>query len=482
MCGICGFINKPGVFKKFDKRAFLTLAVNNDSRGGDGCGIMIDGKCEKAGPDVKYFANYWPTSQLIKETDKYNIAFAHCRKASVGGVHHDKNQPWCHYDENSKLDYCLIHNGTIKNYEELAKKYIPDIDIKGMTDSCVMMNIFYHCGYDVLQEYIGSGVFVMCDYRNDKPEVYMFKGKSKTSTYSAPEEERPLYVLYDGSTIVFSSIIDYLRTLYPNSTVMNLNPNLLIQPRNGELTVTKEYNREDMVAYSNTASKSNTTYLFPASGSGYYDDDEYDYDAIFRNVTTSVKKLTDAKKDCNFDVVRINEYLLYECDNKLCHGVAFMNEYGRSTSEKESRVRGAFFNGILLYNEACFRFLETVCDRWHMSVDCIMNGLPDLVYILSPLPFWDDQSKCFLEYNGDITKIDAADGDYVQPFESTMATFDNGARVRKTTYKSYTDGVAWYKERQENFSLGDAVAQIADYLGYPDVLSLINDRPIYATD
>ena len=42
----------------------------------------------------------------------------------------------------------LLHNGTIFNYEDLAKKYIPDIDIKGMTDSQVMEQIFYYKGYD----------------------------------------------------------------------------------------------------------------------------------------------------------------------------------------------------------------------------------------------------------------------------------------------------------------------------------------------
>jgi asparagine synthetase B (glutamine-hydrolysing) len=44
MCGIFGTISLKS--KAFNKRAFCTMGVRNDSRGGDSCGIFIDGNVE----------------------------------------------------------------------------------------------------------------------------------------------------------------------------------------------------------------------------------------------------------------------------------------------------------------------------------------------------------------------------------------------------------------------------------------------------
>ena len=42
MCGIFGVVNRHK--RQLDKRAFITLGCANDARGGDACGVMIDGK------------------------------------------------------------------------------------------------------------------------------------------------------------------------------------------------------------------------------------------------------------------------------------------------------------------------------------------------------------------------------------------------------------------------------------------------------
>jgi asparagine synthetase B (glutamine-hydrolysing) len=44
MCGIFGMISKKS--KRFNKRAFFTMGVRNDSRGGDSCGVFIDKQVE----------------------------------------------------------------------------------------------------------------------------------------------------------------------------------------------------------------------------------------------------------------------------------------------------------------------------------------------------------------------------------------------------------------------------------------------------
>ena len=45
MCGIFGHISLEKK-KKFNFPLFATLGIHNDTRGGDSCGIFIDGKSE----------------------------------------------------------------------------------------------------------------------------------------------------------------------------------------------------------------------------------------------------------------------------------------------------------------------------------------------------------------------------------------------------------------------------------------------------
>ena len=155
MCGIFGHISLEKK-KKFNFPLFATLGIHNDTRGGDSCGIFIDGKSEYGTTAInKYFSDFFLDSTILGETKEFNIALGHCRKASPGmGLEPDKAQPVVL--RNSKTDetrFVMIHNGTIYNYEELAKKYIPEVNIKGLSDSQVMARIFFYKGYDCLSEY-----------------------------------------------------------------------------------------------------------------------------------------------------------------------------------------------------------------------------------------------------------------------------------------------------------------------------------------
>ena len=189
MCGIFGLISLDKR-KQFNFSMFSTLGINNDSRGGDSCGIFIDGNSEYGTTkDNKFFSDFFLDSELLKKTEEFNIALGHCRKASPGmGVSPEKAQPIVlRTAKSGETRFVMIHNGTITNYEDLAKKYIPDIDIKGFTDSQVMARIFYFKGYDCLSEYIGGSVFFIVDYRQPEPDVLMFKGKSRTYDYKNSE-------------------------------------------------------------------------------------------------------------------------------------------------------------------------------------------------------------------------------------------------------------------------------------------------------
>ena len=176
MCGIFGIINRKPA--KFDRRTFNILGYANDARGGDSCGIFIDGKYEYGTGTKKYYQDFYDTSELLKSVNKVSIALGHDRKASVGAVNESTAQPVI-IKENDKPVFVVLHNGTIRNYYTLAKKYIPDVNTAGMTDSQIMAHIFYYKGYDVLAEYEGGSVFFIVDYREDKPKILFFKGVSK---------------------------------------------------------------------------------------------------------------------------------------------------------------------------------------------------------------------------------------------------------------------------------------------------------------
>ena len=198
MCGIAGILNlKP---KKLDYATFTSMGILNDERGGDACGIFIDGDVDYGtAVDDRHFRDYFTKSTVLKEArdKKVNIALVHCRKASVGGVAPEKAQPVVLKDAKGNVRFVMIHNGTVHNYEALAKKYIPDVKIDGLTDSQVLARIFYYKGYECLSEYNGGAAFVTVDYRQPTPLVLMWRGASKKTDVSKEvTEERPLWFVY----------------------------------------------------------------------------------------------------------------------------------------------------------------------------------------------------------------------------------------------------------------------------------------------
>ena len=247
MCGLFGIISKEKV--TVDKRVIATLGLLNDTRGGDACGLFIDGKVEYGteGEKVKFY-NFFQESELFKNSTKANVVLGHCRKASVGGKAADKAQPIV-IKEGDEIKFVLLHNGTIKNYTDLAKKYIPDEDITGLSDTQVMAKIFYLSGYDCLGEYNGGAVFVIADYREETPKIRLWRGMSKDYSYSKePTFERPLFITLFNNRLAFSSIKEGLDCLYPDLKTLTIKPNCLCLFENGKLRVEREFDRSSILA------------------------------------------------------------------------------------------------------------------------------------------------------------------------------------------------------------------------------------------
>ena len=383
MCGIFGIINTKK--SKFNKTLFNVLGVHNDTRGGDSCGIFIDGKVEYGVNSNKLYSNFLKTSNLLKETHKCKIALGHCRKASVGVINESTAQPVVLKNDNGEIEYVLMHNGTIYNYRALAAKYIPNINITGMTDSQVMARIFYHCGYNCLSEYYGGAVFVIVDYRKEEPQVLLWKGASRNNKYSPNlTEERPLYFIQTNNTLVFSSLNTYIEAAFMEEA-FTLYENQLVEVKDDDIYIVEEYSRKDVaqtLPYNYGADYYNDVF-------GYNDSDYLDWDNPHVKTTPVVKKDTSKPKN-KCSIIRITTDGIFYRGTTPAHGRYFIDKFGNIHDTKvEGTIECWFWDGILLYGNDEFIFLINASKHYKLEVEEVKWCCPELLNSLSPYPVKD---------------------------------------------------------------------------------------------
>ena len=432
MCGIFGMISRKT--KPFNKRAFCTMGVRNDSRGGDSCGVFIDGHVEYGVDKKKLFINFFRESPLLAHTTECRIALGHCRKASVGKVSVETAQPVVLCNEQGAVDFVLIHNGTVYNYKELAEKYIPDVNIDGLTDSQVMARIFYYKGYDCLSEYIGGAVFVIHDYRINKSLV--FKGSSKKYTYSAnAEEERPLYYCWHNGRFVFSSIFETLYSFYYEETVYTLTPNKLMVVRGDKLKLVQEYNRDKV-----TQSKPTVVVKGGTSTGGMClmdDDDEYfselygGYGSYYRNPENQSYKI-------KFDG---QDYL--DDKKQKMHGTFLVSSYGYVFPNKKTKDQWlyevAFFQGQLLKHPKAFALIN---QEYLAANKNITPKVQLLINMMNFNPFTEDLVQYYW-YDEEVLVFPT--GDWKFPMADYSIKFDQNGSIIDTGKEPYYGWLNDYK-------------------------------------
>lgn len=408
MCGIFGMISKKA--RPFNKRAFCTMGVRNDSRGGDSCGIFIDGDVEYGVDKEKLFINFFRDSILLEYTKECQVALGHCRKASVGKVSIETAQPVVIKNENGDVDYVLIHNGTIYNYKELAKKYIPDVNIDGMTDSQVMARIFYYSGYDSLNEYIGGAVFVIHDYRINKS--FIFKGSSKKyATSKEPEEERPLYYCWHNGRFIFSSIFETLYAFYYDEVVYNFPSNVLVSIKGEKLRKVKDYPR-DTVTQAKPISMVSRPTIWDNDYYGYYDNS---------NDTYRIK----------YDgTVYLNN------KNEPIHGIYYVSSYGwlyPNKTKKESWLEEvAFFRGRMLKHPDAFKLVNK---KFLETNQTVTKEVETLINILDFNPFNVSETQYYW-FDGEDLMI--PQGEWLCPMVDWSCVFDEDGNLTNIGNKPYT--------------------------------------------
>lgn len=377
MCGIAGIVRRQKAV--FDYSTFCTLGIANDSRGGDSCGVFIDKKWEYGVQANKYFQDYMIDNEFLTNTKTSKIALLHCRKASVGNISEKTAQPVVITDAKDEVKFVLIHNGTIYNYEELAEKYIPEVDIKGMTDSQVMARIFYYKGYDVLSEYRGGSVFVMVDYRPPEPLTLMFKGASKKTELSKDlTEERPLYLTITEDEVVFSSICSYLYAVRPGHTVYTLKQNTLCTfNKEDGFKIGKLYDRKNCCQSRPVVTYANVFYEPGAKRKGFFDRYDDDYDGYYPGWRAggyyTSKYLSSEEKDITFS----------EGGHKA-HGRLNLTKWGRITNGTDvDNYEVWFFHGIAMRNRKYFKMLSKLERRSKMTSEKFVANFQNLIRFLS---------------------------------------------------------------------------------------------------
>lgn len=390
MCGIFGQINKHKQ-GKFNFPVFTTLGIANDARGGDSCGIFIDGATEYGIGKTKLFADFLDTSELLKNTKKCHIALGHCRKASVGAVDLQRAQPVVIKNENDEVEYVVIHNGTIHNYKELALKYIPFIDITGMSDSQVMARIFYHTGFNVLNEYNGGAVFVIVDYRQQEPLIYAFKGSSKLySTSQVASDERPFYFTIVNQSLYFSSIYTWLQPFCVD-TIYTLPTNTVVSIQDNNTIVHQTIDRSHCIQ---------TQFVTAYQYNNAYDYNYYNYSS---SATPS--------KSLSGEQIHVTVAGLYKTKTgDLVHGTYYVQPNG-TIGYDPSAMYLSFWQGILLKNRLCFTFLDKFCDKSYLDEYSLTYCIPTTLNYLSFYPssiYEDGEYKLYDNENSNLELYDGA--------------------------------------------------------------------------
>lgn len=248
MCGIFGWHgNNPRTYNPY-KIAILGLL--NDSRGGDGCGLSVNGQIQKSAGKIEKFSEF--LSEEVYNfllSNKENTVLGHARKTSVGLSNLQNTHPFGHGEYKNGYEVILTHNGTIHNYTDLAQKY--EIDIEGGTDS-YMLSKFLHEDFDkflkILSEY--NGAAAIAAYDRVKNVFIVFKGESKKwESAQTTEEERPLHLAYvNKSNFYYSSEEKHLIAAgFPKEKIINLKTNTVFVFQNGNLISKYEVDRSKVI-------------------------------------------------------------------------------------------------------------------------------------------------------------------------------------------------------------------------------------------
>lgn len=212
MCGIIAWGGKNT--RSFNKHKFDILGIFNDSRGGDSCGITIDGEIYHGIRPIDKLYKDFLVERNYTSPKLFPTVIAHTRKSSVGTVNANNAHPFGfgHNEEFDSFAFLGVHNGTLYNHDEFCKDYGVDISVYNGTvfdrrkiDSEVLLESIYRSeSFKPLSAYYG-GAAVVFTSTLESNVLYAFHGASAEYEGGKVEEERPLYYYMENKNSLYIS-------------------------------------------------------------------------------------------------------------------------------------------------------------------------------------------------------------------------------------------------------------------------------------
>ena len=385
MCGIGAYIGYQPDYKHMQLQLLL-----NESRGGDGCGVYMNGTIVKDGTTKKKALDFLQTHLPFKKQKGVNVFITHNRKGSSGGVTTENAHP------HESDGVVIVQNGTIKNIWELCTHH--NIDTKTITNDTKALGLLLdHKDYNVLNEYKGSAALIWV--KKDTPNtIFVFKGASKNFKHGEVIEERPLYYSYNKKErgLHFSSMEESLRIICPNVVPLKVVPNNVFEIKfeegelswksifksdRGETEINIDYPTQ--TNYSRDFSKTKRPYGYEDCygycdeydyyGKKYYGGEDvktkkeneekvsrYTYEYKKDNGFFSPDKIKDDFVSLKIDFVNTRYYV----NNKLLHGVFNVSDEGWVEKNAFSdNTKVGFYAGVMLENYLDFNNLVDFLSR-----------------------------------------------------------------------------------------------------------------------
>ncbi len=481
MCGLSGYISNKTI--PLQKNIIKTLGTFNDYRGGDSCGIFIDGEVEYGIGKEALFQDFYPTSKLFKETKEAKVVFTHCRKRSVGTITLDAAQPVVFRNEEGEIDYCLMHNGTIHNADDLWEKYSKEPLPLELTDSQIMATLFYNFGYEELANYNGAAAFVIVDYRKDRenPEVLFFKGSSiETHISKEMTEERPLFIAYTDFGLMFSSMYKSIACLTDNE-ILTIKSNCLCKYTKKGLVIVKKYDRSSK----KQAKEYGNTYMQPYKNNyndyrNYYDDyddDRYNYNNQKRADTFNKSSYSDARVIMKDDK--------FEYKGKPAHGKFNCSFFGWHTTGFTVKEFWFFHGYMLLYGKETYDFIESIFKEnskiWD-EYDDFIDYFLFLIRKYSVFPIINPATGLY-EIGPDFGHTKAYSGSipiiFSDQYRFKIIKEGKSTGLGTTSYVKASDSLdmihALASQKNPNYSMIDWAEEKEKYLNYMNLMDELND-------
>lgn len=254
-CGIFGWAGKSA--KSFNKAKFDIQGLYNNSRGGDSCGVSSDGEIYYGIVGSKHYSDFLH-KQGYQPPVLIPTVIGHTRKSSSGAVNSNNAHPFGFGDLNEKFEFVGVHNGTLHNQEDLAKKYNLDTEVKKENnfgvmafdrkkiDSEILLEIIYkEKNFRVLSDYIGGAALLFTDI-NEPNILYVFKGASRYDNYDAgiDYEERPLYYYKEHkNSLYISSMQESLEAIggIANEDLFKFTENIVYKIKDGNIDICEKF-------------------------------------------------------------------------------------------------------------------------------------------------------------------------------------------------------------------------------------------------